>query len=382
MDAVRQTPSSEPTAKLVADGASLHLTFQGAWTQSRGGPPLSGVLPETAPAGSKTLCLAADQLEAWDSVLLGQLYHACGWARQQGLAVDAAALPEGLRKLLALSLAVPARALDKAAGSAPGPLVRLGAQAQRQLDGLAGFLSFTGEFVQALYRLVRRQARFRWSDFALAFQACGPGALPIVTTISLLVGTILAFLGAIQLKMFGAQIFIADLVALGMAREMGSLMTGIIMAGRTGASYAAQIGTMQVNEEVDALRTLGFDPMEFLVLPRALALFVAMPLLSLYATFVGMLGGALVGVLLMDLTAVQFWNQVKGVLGLDDLVSGLIKGALYGVLVAMSGCMYGIRCGRSASAVGEAVTRAVVSGIVYIIIADSVVSILYTLIGF
>lgn len=381
MDNPHHPRAPEPTAEFVVRGAELHLIFRGPWSTAHPGPDLSGLLPATAPAGATTLRIQVDQVDGWDSLLLSQLYHAHAWAQRRQLTVDAAALPDGLRNLLALSLAVPARP-SAAVTAGPRGLAWLGTQAQRQLDGLVNFLNFTGEFVQALVRLAQRKARFRWSDFAQAFQACGPGALPIVATISLLVGTILAFLGSLQLEMFGAQIFIADLVALGMAREMGSLMTGIIMAGRTGASYAAQIGTMQVNEEVDALRTLGFDPMEFLVLPRALALFLAMPMLSLFATFIGMLGGALVGVLMMDLTAVQFWLELKHALSLDDLISGLLKAAIYGVLVAMSGCMNGIRCGRSASAVGEAVTRAVVSGIVYIIIADSIVSILYTFLGF
>lgn len=370
------------TAEFSVQGPVARLTFQGSWRTVQAGPDLSDVLPASAPPGTTQLHLVVEGVQDWDSLLLSQLYHAHAWAQRQAIKVEDSNLPDGLRQLLALSVAVPARATAGAAASGPRGLAWLGEQALRQWSGLINFLNFTGEFVQALTRLLRHQARFRWSDFAQAFQACGPGALPIVATISLLVGTILAFLGSLQLEMFGAQIFIADLVALGMAREMGSLMTGIIMAGRTGAAYAAQIGTMQVNEEVDALRTLGFDPMEFLVLPRALALFLAMPLLSLFATFIGMLGGALVGILMMDLTAVQFWHQLHGALGLDDLISGLLKASIYGVLVAMSGCMNGIRCGRSASAVGEAVTRAVVSGIVYIIVADSIVSILYTFIGF
>lgn len=206
--------------------------------------------------------------------------------------------------------------------------------------------------------------------------------MPIISLISLLVGMILAFLGSVQLKMFGAEVFVADAVAVGMVREMGALMTGIIMAGRTGAAFAARLGTMQVNEEVDALQTMGFSPMEFLVLPRALALILMMPLLAIYANVLGILGGAIVGILMLDLTPVQYYLQTVGSINLQAIVSGLIKSSVFGVLVAVSGCMQGIRCGRSASAVGEATTAAVVNAIVYIVVADSIISIIYVLTGF
>jgi len=212
-------------------------------------------------------------------------------------------------------------------------------------------------------------------------QECGAQALPIVSLISFLVGLILAFVGAIQLRPFGAQIYVANLVGLGMAREMGALMTGIIMAGRTGAAFAAQLGTMTVNQEIDALTTLGLRPMEFLVVPRMLALVLMMPLLCLYADLVGILGGAVVGVGMLNLGTVQYYQQTLYILQLRDFVLGLIKGAVFGILVALAGCLRGMQSGRSASAVGAAATSAVVTGIVWIIIFDALLTVIYDVLG-
>jgi phospholipid/cholesterol/gamma-HCH transport system permease protein len=225
------------------------------------------------------------------------------------------------------------------------------------------------------------KARFRWVDLWMNIQDCGPSALPIITLISLLVGLILAFVGAVQLALFGAQIYIADLVGLGMTREMGGLMAAIIMSGRTGAAYAAQLGTMQVNSEIDALKTMGFEPMEFLVLPRILALIFIMPLLCLYADLMGIVGGALVTVSFFDVSLVEYLNRTANAIHIQDFSVGIFKCAVFGVLIALSGCMRGMQCGRSASAVGDAATSAVVTGIVFIVIADSLMTVMCNRLG-
>jgi phospholipid/cholesterol/gamma-HCH transport system permease protein len=218
------------------------------------------------------------------------------------------------------------------------------------------------------------RASFRRSDLVLLLQECGAQALPIVSLISVLVGLILAFVGAIELKMFGSEIFVADVVGIGMVRIMGAIMTGIIMAGRTGAAFAAQIGTMQVNEEIDALQTLGISPMEFLVLPRMVALIVMMPLLCLYSDLMGILGGIVVGTGMLDLSLTEYLNQTREAVRMVHLWIGLFHSAVFGVLVAMAGCLRGIQCGRSASAVGEATTSAVVTSIVAIVVATAVIT--------
>jgi phospholipid/cholesterol/gamma-HCH transport system permease protein len=318
----------------------------------------------------------------WDSTLLTFLRGLSAIARAQGQQVDLTELPEGVRRLMHLAEAVPERKGARRTGSNKSWLTRVGDRSLKGFHDFGEAITFLGELTQAFIAMLRGKARYRRSDLFAIIQECGPGALPIVSLISLLIGMILAFLGSVQLRMFGAEIFIANGVAVGMVRVMGPLMTAIIMAGRTGAAFAAQLGTMQVNEEVDALQTMGFSPMEFLVLPRALALIVMMPLLTIYANLVGILGGAIIGILLLDLTPMQYYLQTIGAIDLQAVVSGLINSSVFGVLVAISGCMQGIRCGRSASAVGEATTAAVVNAIVYIVVANSIISVLQTITGF
>ena len=210
---------------------------------------------------------------------------------------------------------------------------------------------------------------------------CGAQALPIISLISLLVGLILAFVGAVQLKYFGAQIYVADLVGIAMTREMGAMMTGIIMAGRTGAAFAAQLGTMQVNEEIDALHTLGISPFDFLVLPRLLALVLMMPLLCLYADAMGIMGGAIVGMGMLDISLPLYWNQTMAAVTLPYIWLGVVKGCVFGFIIAFVGCLRGLQAGRSAQAVGQAATSAVVTIIVGIIVVDGLFAVICDVIG-
>jgi phospholipid/cholesterol/gamma-HCH transport system permease protein len=199
--------------------------------------------------------------------------------------------------------------------------------------------------------------------------------------INLLVGLILAFVGAIELRRFGAQTYVADLVGIGMLRDIAPIMTGIIVTGRTGASFAAQLGTMEANEEIDALRTLGLPPMDFLVLPRLLALSLMLPLLCLYADLAGIAGGLVVAGSMLGISPIQYLLETKQAVHPGDLFLGLFMSAVFGVLVALTGCMRGIRSGRSASAVGEATTSAVVSGIVSIVVATAVITAITYVLG-
>ena len=243
--------------------------------------------------------------------------------------------------------------------------VLVGARADRLFSlGDLKWFAFIGEATIAFTKFLVGKATFRRSDLFLLLQECGAQALPVVSLISILLGLILGFVGAIQLKMFGAQLFVADVVAIGMVRVMGAIMTGIIMAGRTGAAFAAQLGTMEVNEEIDALKTLGISPMEFLVLPRMIALVIMMPLLCVYSDLLGILGGLIVGVGMLDLGLIQYLNRTQEALSLTTFGIGLFHSAVFGVLVALSGCLRGMQCERSASAVGYAATSAVVTSIV------------------
>jgi phospholipid/cholesterol/gamma-HCH transport system permease protein len=290
-------------------------------------------------------------------------------------------LPEGVRRLLALAEAVPEKPGVRRGEDQRRWLVRVGEGAVHLARSERDALGFLGEVTLAIGRFARGRARVRAQDLALLIQECGAMSLPIVTLISVLVGMILAFVGAVQLERFGAQIYVADLVAIAMVREMGSMMTGIIMAGRTGSGFAAQLGTMKVTQEIDALATLGIPPIDFLVLPRTVALVAMMPLLTIYADVLGIVGGGIVSVGMLHLTPFQYLNEATQALTLTNCSTGVGKSIVFGALVAFAGCLRGIQCGKSSSAVGDAATSAVVTGIVLIIVADGLFAVIFNVLG-
>jgi phospholipid/cholesterol/gamma-HCH transport system permease protein len=228
-----------------------------------------------------------------------------------------------------------------------------------------------------LAKFARGKARYRTIDFMEVVQQCGPEAVGIVSLISFLVGVILAFMGAVQLSQFGASIYVADLVGIGMVRDMGAMMTAIIMSGRTGAAFAAKLGTMKVTQEIDAFTTMGISPLEFLVLPRVLALVMMMPLLCLFADLVGILGGAFVGVAMLDLSFSAYMRETISTFTFVNFIGGLIKGTTYGGLIALAGCLRGFQCGDSSSAVGDAATKAVVMSIVMVVAACGAFAVIF-----
>jgi phospholipid/cholesterol/gamma-HCH transport system permease protein len=317
------------------------------------------------------------KLTGWDSGLVTFLLDLIDLGAQRQIVVEQEGLPSGLRRLLHLATAVPERQGARRDVIQEPFLSRVGKETLGLIASVGDILGFVGEAVLALLTFLRGRARFRRVELLMLIQECGAQALPIVTLICFLVGAILAFIGAVQLEMFGAQIYVANLVGLAMALEMGAMMTAIIMAGRTGAAFAAQLGTMTVNEEIDALTTLGLSPMEFLVVPRMLALVTMMPLLTLYADLLGILGGALIGVTVLEISPAEYFNQTRAALTLSACAKGLIKGGIYGMLVALAGCLRGMQCGRSAAAVGQAATSAVVTGIVCIIVASAVLTVIF-----
>lgn len=360
------------------EAGTLSITLTGNWNTSNGLRPTDDIQKELdLDPALRRVVFCTEGLDGWDSSLLAflvKLFRECAAKKVEAL-MDG--LPSGVARLLAVASAVPARS-DARSGAAKEPFfAKVGAASIDLWQSALDMISFIGDSCLAFSRMLCGKARFRRSDVTLLLEECGAQALPIVTLISVLVGLILAFVGAVQLRLFGAQIYVADLVGLGMAREMGAMMTAIIMAGRTGAAFAAQLGTMQVNEEIDAFRTLGISPMEFLVLPRMLALILMLPLLCLYSDLMGILGGALIGVGMLDITPAQYFNETQNAIQLTDFLAGLIKSGVFGGLVAMAGCLRGMQCGRSASAVGEATTSAVVTAIVAIIVSDALLTVIY-----
>ncbi len=329
----------------------------------------------------KQIVFDSTALNAWDSSLLIFLFDLTKVARKKEIEINKAGLPSGVRQLIDLATAVPKKEDVSQTVSREGFFARVGTDVIDFAKSAGDLVTFIGAAFVAFLRMITGRARFRASDLGLFLQEAGAQAVPIVSLISFLVGLILAFVGVVQLAMFGAEVYVADLVGIAMVREMGAIMTGIIMAGRTGAAYAAQLGTMQVNEEIDALETLAVPPMEFLVLPRMVALTLMMPFLTLYANLMGILGGALVAVGMYDINIMVYLDRTKAAIGLNDLFVGLFMGAVFGILVALSGCLRGMQCGRSASAVGDAATSAVVTGIVAIIIATSLITVVCNILG-
>jgi len=364
------------------DESTVAMKLSGSWSNDASIRPVEQVLAElSAFKNLKLVLLQAHDLAGWDSRLPAYVLKIIDYCQTRHIEADASGLPEGIQALLKLARAVPERAGARRTTQQKSTLAEIGKTVMNGLKDAKGLLAFIGETLLACATLIRGKARFRSIDLFLCIQDAGPSALPIVTLISLLVGLILAFVGAVQLAMFGAQIYIADLVGLGTVREMGALMTAVIMSGRTGAAYAAQLGTMNVNSEIDALKTMGISPMEFLVLPRMLALILMMPLLCLYADLMGMLGGALVTVSAFDVSLIQYYNETQKAVHLTDFSIGLFKSLVFAALIATAGCMRGMQCGRSASAVGDAATAAVVNSIVYIVVADSVITLICDRLG-
>ena len=362
-----------PSACWKQEDGRVVLELSGDWRRDGPAPVIEGEPPDQAPDR-----YATDALGAFDSTLPAFLLaHLRGVANPDAADVPLDGLPPDLRGLMELALAVPE---ESEAGRKKKPASNLRTLGKRALRIWAGFLSvaeFVGLSVLAFGRLLTGRARFRGRDFWMILQECGPQALPIVTLINFLIGLILAFVGNVQLASFGASLYVADLVGIAMVREMGVVMTAIILSGRTGAAFAAHLGSMKANEEIDALKTFGFDPFDFLVLPRILALVLMMPLLTIYANFVGILGGMLVGSA-VGIPPVLYWNETLTAVDLTTASLGVFKSVFFGAAIAISGCLQGMHAGNSSAAVGQATTRAVVAAITAVIVLDSAFAAIFT----
>ncbi len=376
-----------PTATLelrpAAESNTGVLLLAGAWRMD--GPlPRLGMAARllSDQAGLRRLGFDSTRLTDWDSGLVSYIAGVQQQCETRGIQCDTDGLPKGVQALLALAQGAPERSpgthLEE---HRVGFIERFGLDLVDLSKSTGEILAFFGEGVLAVRRFLLGRARYRRSELWLIIQESGADALPIVSLVSFLVGMILGYIGVQQLAQFGASIYVADLVGLGTVLQMGALITAIVMAGRTGAAFAAQLGSMQVNEEIDALRTLGISPMEFLVLPRMLALILMVPLLAIYANLLGILGGAFVGITVGGLTLTAYLIETQAAIGWNHIIQGLISATVYGAIVAASGCLRGLQCGRSAAAVGQATTSAVVTAIVFIVIAAAVLTIIFEAIG-
>ena len=380
MPKIKKTTKNE--IKLIIKKEFFEINFFGNWTAGSANKGVQELLSNLVDYPKiKKLIFSTKKLDSWDSFFMSQLILIIDFAENKKITVDIQSLPKGIQGLLALAYSVPERDGARKQKKKTSLIELIGKSLLGAKVELTNLVTFLGDLIQSAFSLIKGTGRFRFVDLMTYIQDCGPSSLPIVSLISFLVGLILAFVGALQLSLFGAQMYLADLVGLGMTREMGALMVGIIMAGRTGASYAAQIGTMNVNSEIDALKTMGFNPMEFLVMPRMLALILVMPLLCLYADFMGMLGGAAVAIGLFDISSTEYWTRTELAVQFKDVLVGLFKASIFGILIAYSGCLRGMQCGRSASAVGDAATSAVVTGIILIVISDSLITIIFNQLG-
>jgi phospholipid/cholesterol/gamma-HCH transport system permease protein len=358
------------------DGDILEVTLAGTWQITDERPSWAGLLGAQNPARVR---LRVDEAVKWDSSLLLFLFEAQQWCRQTGAFCEVDALPEKIGALL-LQLAA-SHATSVPFDRSENFITTVGSATQEILGKVRAIFQFVGECVLAAQRLARNPRKFRWRDCLSEMQQCGAMALPIVSLVSLLVGVTLAYTGSVVLRQYGGDIYIADLIGLSMVREMGAMMTAVVLAGRTGAAFAATLGNMKANEEIDALEALGIPAVQFLVLPRLIALGVMMPLLALYANALGIIGGLGVAYGLLGIPPAAFWAEMLTIVDLSDLCTGVIKAVTFGLIVGLSGCLRGLQAERSAGGVGRAATSAVVTAILLIIIADAIYAVLFNALG-
>ncbi|MFT6051333.1 MAG: phospholipid/cholesterol/gamma-HCH transport system permease protein [Halioglobus sp.] len=373
--------ATPPNFELLTDNedhASLVLT--GDWELGNRAAQFSQVRSQIYASAAHQLTVNGAALGQWDSSFMAFLLQCHNYCKTENIAFNTQNLPDGAMKLLAVATAVETHHRPRKPSQSWLKTLSPRKIFKDTIAHLSESVGFIGDVGVALGKMVVGKANTRMIDFkTFCFQA-GPEAFSIIGLTSVLVGMILAYLGAVQLQQFGAEVYVADLVVIGTLREMGVLMTAIVMAGRTGAAYAAQLGTMQTNEEIDAITTMGISPIEFLVVPRMLALVVIMPLLTIYADLLGIVGGGIVAGG-MGITPLQYINQGMTSISGTHIAVGLIKSVIFAMLIAIAGCRSGINSGRSSAAVGRAATQAVVTAIVYLIIADAAINIIFQQIG-
>jgi phospholipid/cholesterol/gamma-HCH transport system permease protein len=355
----------------------LRVTLGGAWLVTREKPDWFPARLAHRPKRMR-IELAPD-LRDWDSSLLLFIHEVRSWAASVNVPCELGALPDSMRRLLAqfIKAAEKARPADRSLDL----VATVGHAATNIWNITLQIARFLGECVLSAVFLARHPKKFRLRDCLEEMQQCGAMSLPIVSLIGLLVGLILAYQAAVLMRQFGADIYVADAVGLAMVREMGAMMTAVILAGRTGAAFAATLGNMRANDEIDALETLGIRPVDFLVIPKLAALALMLPLLTLYSNFMGILGGMFVSLTVLDIPPAAYWVQTISAIDLSDVASGVIKSGAFGVLVGLAGCHRGLLAERSSVGVGRAATSAVVMALLLIILADAFFAVAFNILG-
>jgi phospholipid/cholesterol/gamma-HCH transport system permease protein len=376
LPAMSPGPESPSASVVPRDGGEWEVVLSGEW-RITGRPPAWE--PPAGAADPARVRVRMEGVPFWDSSLLLYLFSVAGWCQARGAACLTEELPPKVRTLLGQLTS--AHAASEPHDRRQDFLTTIGLATRKVARNTLDIFGFIGECFVASVRAARLPGKFRWRDCLEQMQQCGAMGLPIVSLISFLVGLTLAYQAAVELRQFGADIYVADLVGVSVVREMGPLMAAVIIAGRTGAAFAATLGNMQANEEIDALATLGISPVRFLVLPRLLALAVMMPFLVLYADAVSAIGGMVVARGILQIPASAYWIEMQTIVALHDINFGLIKAVVFGVLIGLSGCLSGLQADRSAAGVGQATTSAVVRSILLIVVADAVFAVAGNILG-
>ncbi len=354
---------------------SAHVRCAGRWTV-QGIAPVEQRLAALASTDTGKWVIDGSAISALDTAGAWLLHRTMRAVEQRGGKVRISGLRPEFNTLLQL-IAARAATAEPAEPVKVGLLANIGQQAWRSLLGFSGMLAFIGESAIVFLRSLARPRRIRWRPILHNLQTAGFEALPITGLLSFLMGVVIAYQGADQLQRFGANIFIADLVGLSMLRELSPLLTAIIVAGRSGSAYAAQIGTMKISEEIDALRTIGIGPQELLVQPKILALVIALPLLTVYADVAGVLGGMLMANSMLDISFSVFLDRLEDALSLSSFLTGIIKAPVFAVIIALVGCYQGFQVSGSADSVGRQTTVSVVRSIFLVIVADALFSVIF-----
>jgi len=371
------TGDKTATAQLqaAAPGGECLVKIGGDWRLNKPVPSWAKVLGKQTAVNVRVV---PEELGNWDTSLVLFLVHCRAWCAESKSNFHAETLPANLQTLLGqVPVNGAAKPATQAAAMSAGELASLAAT--KWALHVKQIVAFLGECTLGFMGEAKNPRRFRWLDSLVEMQQCWASSLPMVSLVSFLVGVILAFQSAVQLQQFGAAIYVADLVGLSVVRELGPMMAAFIVAGGTGARFAAQLGNMKVDEEIDALETLGISSVNFLALPRLLAVTVMLPILALYANVLGILGGMFVSATMLNIPASAYWIETQNRVSLPDVLSGLFKCLFFGVAVGLAGCLRGMKCERSAAGVGTATSSAVVTGIMLIVLADALFAVIYNI---